>query len=127
MAHKYIAYIESSKVPDLAALQAAIKALGFKLTIDEAYVPLKFSGYLPCTLDGEDAGFTLKFDSSDMPGKDTAVTLQSGGDPREDVTVLIIAATMASAFGASVQDGKQQPTSAETLQATALDQFSNLD
>lgn len=127
MARKYTAFIASSKIPDLATLQAAIKSLGFKLTLDDAYEPLEFSGYLPCTLDGEDAGCTLKFEKSGTPGADTAMLLHSGGDPREDITVLIIAAALASTFAASVQDGKQQPVSAETLQKTARDQFANLD
>jgi len=125
MARKYTAFIKSSKVPDLAILQAAIKSLDFKLTLDDSYTPLKFSGYLPCTLDGEDAGCTLKFEASDMP--DTTIVLQGGGDPREQVTVLIIAATLASTFGASVQDDKQQPASSESLLAAARNQFANLD
>lgn len=125
MARKYIVSIQTDTVPDQNALQSAIKSLGFRLVLDDEYAPLTFSGYLPCTLDGEDAGCTLKFDNSETAT--TTILLHSGGDPREDITVLIIAAALASTFAASVQDGKQQPVSAETLQKTARDQFDNLD
>jgi len=128
MARSYTAYLNSDQIPALEALQAAIKSLGFKLMLDDAYTPMKFSGYLPCTLDGEDAGVTIKFDDSqEIAGRDTAITLQWSGDPREQVSATMIAATMAHVFAATVSDQNQQETSAEALVAEARKQFANLD
>ena len=62
MARSQTAYINRKDVPARADLQKAIDQLGFKVTLDHAYAPFKTSGYLPCTLDGEDAGFNMRFD-----------------------------------------------------------------
>lgn len=128
MARTYTAYLNSDQIPALEALQAAIKSLGFKLTLDDAYTPLQVSGYLPCTLDGEDAGVTIKFEASqEISGKDTAITLQWSGDPREQTSAVMIAAAFAHTFAATVRDQNQQETSAEALVADARKQFANLD
>lgn len=128
MARTYTVFLDSDRIPALAALQAAIKALGFKLTLDDAYAPLTFSGYLPCTLDGEDAGVTIKFaDSQEIGDKDTAITLQYGGDLREQASAAMIAAAFAHGFAATVHDQNQQAASAEALVADASKQFANLD
>lgn len=128
MARTYTVYLNADKIPTLHALQAAIKALDFKLILDEGYVPLQNSAYLPCTLDGEDAGVILRFEASqEFAGKDTAMTLQWGGDPREQVSALMIAATLAHGFGAVARDQIQHDVKAETLLANARKQFSNLD
>jgi hypothetical protein len=128
MARTYTAYLNSEQIPALEALQAAIKSLGFKLTLDDAYAPMKFSGYLPCTLDGEDAGVTIKFEASqEVTGKDTVITLQWSGDPREQVSAVMITAAFAHAFAATVQDHNRHEISAEALVADARKQFSNLD
>ncbi len=61
MARSQTAYLLRDDVPTRAALQKAIDGLKFKLTLDNSYVPFQTSGYLPCTLDGEDAGFDIRF------------------------------------------------------------------
>ena len=128
MARTYTAYLNREQTPTLEALQAAIHALKFKLDVDEAYVPLQFSGYLPCTLDGEDAGVTIRFNpDTATEGRDTAITLQWSGDPREQVSATMLAAVLAHAFGASVDAPDGQGISAGRLVADARQQFSNLD
>lgn len=105
-------------MPDLSGLQAAIKQLKFKLTLDEAYVPFETQGYLPCTLEGEDAGVDMRF-TRDMPAqavRTSVMTLKWGGDPREQVSALIIAAAMATSFDAEVRD----PDTATVLPSAAL-------
>ena len=121
MAKSFIAYLERSRVPDRAALQAALKALRFPLTVDDGYVPFETSGYLPCTLDGEDAGVDIRFaDSATQlaghPGlqeavgeRDAAIVLRWGGDPRERASALMLAAALAQHFDAQVQS-KQDDT-----------------
>ena len=63
MARALSAYLSRDKVPERKALQQAIDALlKLPLKFDGEYVPFETSGYLPFTLDGEDAGFFLRFD-----------------------------------------------------------------
>lgn len=128
MARTYTAYLKRDQIPDRAALQAAIKSLGFKLTLEEDYAPFSSSGYLPCTLDGEDAGLTLRFDiSNEIAGKDSALTLQWSGDPREQVSVMMIAAALAHGFDAVVRDADNVGKSANELLESAKKAFSGLD
>lgn len=128
MARTYTAFLMRDHIPQRGALQAAIKALGFKLTLEDNYVPFASSGYLPCTLDGEDAGLTMRFVSSDaIAGKDAAIILQSGGDPREEATVVIIAAALANSFNAVVRDPDSVEKSADELIAAAKKTFASLD
>jgi hypothetical protein len=120
MAQTLTAFLLRDTIPERAALQASIKALGFKLTLEDDYVSFASSTYLPCTLDGEDAGFTMRFiDSQIVTEKDAGIVLKSGGDPREEVTVLMIAATLASSFNAVVHDKNNTKITTEVLITSA--------
>jgi hypothetical protein len=115
MANSQTAFLIHSQVPNRQALHEAIKNLRFKLSIDDTYVPHACAGYIPCTLDGEDAGIDIKFGAAaaqldDAPQlqtqigeRDTAITLRWGGDLRERISVMIIAAVLANDFGALIQ------------------------
>jgi hypothetical protein len=115
MARALTAYLKRENVPTLAALQAAIKTLKFPLALDDAYAPFETAGYVACTLDGEDAGFDLRFKeaSAELPAaltasagdRDTAMALKWGGDPREAAAALMVCAALAKDFGALVQEG----------------------
>jgi hypothetical protein len=109
MARVLTAYLKRTDVPTRTALQQAIARLPFALTLDDAYQPLRTSGYLPCTLDGEDAGFDLRFTDVTEPradARDVAMTLKWGGDPREEAAALAVCAALARNFGAIVlRDG----------------------
>lgn len=116
MARARTAYLLRADVPDRAALQAALDAFKIKLVLDDGYVPLETSGYLPCTLHGEDAGFTLRFrDAGDDGGKfaalapalgtrDVAADIKWSGDIREEVSAMAVLAALAGSFGAVVHD-----------------------
>ena len=54
-------YLKSTDVPKRKALQEAVDDLKLGLTLDEAYMPFEMAGYLPCILNGEDAGFDMWF------------------------------------------------------------------
>lgn len=128
MAHTFTAFLLRDHIPKRAALQAAIHSLGFKLTLEDDYVPFASSGYLPCTLDGEDAGLNIRFVSSDaIAGKDAAIVLQSGGDPREEATVVMIAAALANNFDAVIRDKSNSERNTEGLIASAKEAFAELD
>src|SRR6516225_1828139 len=113
MARAQTAFLERKDVPARQALQKAVDALKLKLTLDDGYVPFKSSGYLPCTLDGEDAGFDIRFHDaaelattpelqSQIAGNDAAIAFRWGGDPREYASVMIVCAALAKDFGAIV-------------------------
>lgn len=118
MARALCAFLHRADVPTRAALQPAVDALKLKVTLDDGYVPLKSSGYLPCTLDGEDAGFTIRFRDADAPldampnlkaaldGRDVAVDVKWSGDVREKVSALAVCAALAGSFGAIVHDAE---------------------
>lgn len=128
MAQTYTAFLMRDHIPQRAALQAGINTLGFKLTLEDDYVPFVSSGYLPCTLDGEDAGLNIRFiDNHTVAGKDAAFVLKSGGDPREEVTISMIAAVLANSFGAIVHDKNNTEKTIAELIASAREAFSTLD
>jgi len=139
MAKSDIAYLERNRVPDRQALQAALKGLRFPLTVDDGYVPFESSGYLPCTLDGEDAGVDIRFSDSatllaEYPqlqaavgSRDAAIMLRWGGDPRERASALMLAATLAHSFDARVQSQQDDTLLApEALLIEARQRFSEL-
>lgn len=114
MAMEQTAYLEHDAVPERAALQAAVDALGFDLKIGESYVPFKSSGFLPCILRGKLSGFEIYFDkvaetlavyphlASAVGSRDTAIGFRWGGRFEELVCVLMISAVLARTFGAVV-------------------------
>lgn len=114
MSLQQTAYVERASVPDRAALQAAVDALGFDCKIDAFYVPFQCSGFLPCVLAGSESGFEIYFEAavdalSDFPhlagivgSRDVAITFRWGGDMSECACVLIVSSALAKAFGAIV-------------------------
>jgi hypothetical protein len=121
------AYLPVARMPARAALQAAIRQLKFKLSLDEAYAPFEVQGYLPCTLEGEDAGMDMRFErdvawpdgaAAEAPEGPARMLLRWGGDVREHLSALIIAAALADGFGATVVD----PDSGRLLSAASLRQ-----
>jgi len=115
MARSQTAFLNRGDVPARQALQQAIDNLKFKLTLDDAYAPFKTSGYLPCTLEGEDAGFDIRFQEvgaqdrspalqSKIGQKDAAIAFRWSGDVRELASATIVCAALAKTFGAIVHD-----------------------
>ena len=114
MARAQTAYLNRNDVPARDLLQAAIRQLGFKLALDDSYEPFETKGYLPCTLDGEDAGFDLRFQhveegvssnlASAIGARDTAMKFRWAGDPREQLAALAVCAALADKFGAIVHE-----------------------
>jgi len=113
MPRAHSAFIARKDVPARKELQAAIKALKYKVTLDDGYVPFETSGYLPCTLDGEDAGFTIRFqDVGEVPaavkekleGRDVEISFKWTGDIREVIAALAVSAALVNDFGAIIYD-----------------------
>jgi hypothetical protein len=116
MSRAQSAFLARKDVPGRSDLQKAVDGLGFKVVIDDTYVPMKTSGYLPCTFDGEDSGFTIKFlevdSSAERPedlkaalgDRDVEITFRWSGDAREVVSAMAVGAALATSFGAVVYD-----------------------
>jgi hypothetical protein len=114
MSLQQTAYVLRDNVPDRAALQAAVDALGFDCKIDAFYVPFQCSGFLPCVLAGRKSGFEIYFESApevlsdfahlseSVGSRDVAITFRWGGDMSECACVLIVSAALARTFGAIV-------------------------
>lgn len=114
MSRMLSAYLKRNEVPGRQTLQEAIDAYGSQghaLVLDDGYVPFQSAGYLPCTPDGEDAGFELSF-GTQLPGpedggRDAVMTLRWGGDPREQAAAFIVCAALAGNFGAIVRNAQE--------------------
>ncbi len=114
-----LAFLPESGVPDRAALQAAIKPLGFDFVVDPAWVPFAAPDYLPCTLEGEDAGVYVRFErDAPLPPPAAALEAQRGarralvqlrwsGDPREQLAAVLLAAALTESFDAMVLEPEQ--------------------
>ena len=138
MAKVQTAYLKREHIPSRTALQDAIKHLRFKLMLDECYTPFECTGYIPCTLDDEDAGVDIKFGATDFSAlaptikvvigdRDTTMTIRPGADPREIVSAAIIAATLANSFEALFQNqGDDALENAEALLKSARSAFREL-
>jgi hypothetical protein len=119
MARTLHAYLAADRMPDCPTLQAAIRAQGFKLVLDDAYAPFAHQGYLPCTLEGEDAGVYLTWEReaalpdvasalrAEQGARTDLMRLKWGGDAREEMSAMVIAAVLVLAFDALVLEPDQ--------------------
>jgi hypothetical protein len=132
MSRSQSAFLDRKDVPGRSDLQKAVDALGFKVALDDTYVPMKSSGYLPCTFDGEDSGFTIKFLDLDataerpealqaaLGSRDVEIAFHWSGDPREVCCAMAVGAALSKSFGAIVFDtGDKVLVSGDELLAKA--------
>lgn len=106
MARALMLFIEPARLPGRAALQAAIDPLRLGLKLDGDWPPATPNAYLPCTVQGEDAGMYVNITadaawpeagaaSADQQGaRSTCVALRWGGDPREALAATVLAAAL---------------------------------
>jgi hypothetical protein len=135
MARILHAYLDPARMPAREELQTALQALRFRFVLDGAWVPYETQDYLPCTLEGEDAGVYVRFEReaalpeaaaalADAQGARRAVVqLRWGGDVREQMSAMLIAAALAEGFDALVIDperGTRKTASALRAQAREL-------
>lgn len=132
MARQLHAHLNPASLPDRAALQQALDALKLSLKIDGPWSPEGPAGYLPFTVMGEDAGVYLALEHDQPPPQALApdgsaltarLGLRWGGDAREQLTALAVAAALADSFGALVVDpdaGTLRPADALLRQARTL-------
>lgn len=127
MSNTQVAFIEKSRVPDRATLQASIDALGFDLALDPAFTPFEDEGFSPCVLAGEgDVGFEVFYGDADeltdgdetleaiAAGRDYAISMVWRSSMKDLVCVMIVSCALAKDFGAVISYEAEEP---ETLPA----------
>jgi hypothetical protein len=132
MPRSLIVYLKATDVPTRKVLQKAVDQLEFGLKLDEAYTPFEMAGYLPCILNGEDAGFDMWFKNlpteftvpaalqAQVGERDVEIVCKWGGDPREAASALIVGAAFIKDFNAIARAGQgDTPLSADELLAKA--------
>ena len=62
MSMSLFAILNKTDVPEVKDWQAEIDDAGFDLKLDSRLVPYETSGFLPCTLFGDDAGFEIGYE-----------------------------------------------------------------
>ncbi len=102
-----ICRIRLTTLPSPAALQAGLKALGYKLDL-EGLDLAEASGFQGCVLDGEDAGFSV------TPEED-GLSLRWSGDPREHCAALMVAAALQDLGAAEISLAAGAPLDAASL------------
>lgn len=115
MSNSQYAFLSRSNVPDRKSLEASIKALDFKLTLYETFVPFESSGFLPCVLNGEDGpGFEIGFqDSAEVidgeeplasiaSGKECCISMIWRSSMKDLACVMIVSCALVKDFGAVV-------------------------
>jgi len=102
MSRTRIATLGANRLPDAALLNRALKAQRLKLSVDSEWGDVEHNGYVPCALEGEDAGFELRR-STGTDGQPVLV-FRWGGDRREQAAALAVLSVLASQFGAEVTD-----------------------
>lgn len=122
MANEQYAFLDGDRIPSREQWQEAIAALEFDLQLDPTLDPRSSSGYVPCTLAGEAAGFELSFESEideDLQdvaqGKQACFTFRWGGSMRECACVLIASSALAAKFGAVVSYGGEDPDELDVM------------
>lgn len=130
MARLLHAYLAPDRLPDRAALQAALVAQKLGVKIDGDWPPSAAASYLPFTLQGEDAGVYIGLQTgatlpdtalaAEPAGRSLCLSLRWGGDVREQIAALVVATALAEACGALVIDPETGATQGlSALQAKA--------
>ena len=135
MARTLCAYLTPERLPDHDTLQAALTRLAYRFKLDGRFDAATAQAYLPCTLEGEDAGLYLQFEAlARVPEPAAAgladpqralLRLRWGGDAREHLSACLVAVALARDFGALLVDpdsGTVQADDALLKQAKRLHQ-----
>jgi hypothetical protein len=135
MANEQYAFLRSSSMPTRDELQQAIDRAGFDLKLDADYQPRTNVGFVPCTLNGKEAGVEMYFDDSKelldsfreiAEDRDCCISFRWGGGMQECACAMIVSFALAESFDAIVSyEGEPPPESMrafrqETESAIAL-------
>jgi len=112
-----IVHLSRARMPSPPAWQNAIRAAGFSVEIDTDFDVDEFSGFLPCTVEGREAGFEYyaspwapldaTFDEEPEevpPGTDFFVTLATSSSPREFAASIAASSVLCRMSGGQLTD-----------------------
>lgn len=139
MSNIQYAFIDRASVPDRAALQASIDALGFDLKLDPAFTPFKDSGFLPFVLNAEEGpGFEIGYEpASDLigddealraiaSGRDVVISMAWHGSMKDLACALIVSCALMKDFGAVISYEGEPPEPLETLLTAVNDTLNDI-
>jgi hypothetical protein len=128
MSNTQYAFIDKARVPDRAALQSSIDALGFDLKLHPEFSPFSNSGFLPFVLNGEEGpGFEIFYESTDdvvggdklfralAEGRDHCISMSWRGDMKDLACVMIVSCALTKDFGAIVTYEGDDPESLDDM------------
>lgn len=103
MSVEFTVYMERASMPKPAAWAQAIADSGFPAELDADFDVDTFSGFLPCSFDGAEAGFEYSsgpieyVDDLELPEEfDFAVTFATHSDMRQLASSVVCAAVLCS-------------------------------
>jgi len=124
MANEQYAFIEKAKVPSREAWQAAIDECGFDFQLDPELKPFEDSGFMPCKLNGADAGVEIYYDGSAeflsqfsdiAQERDYCIAFRWGGSMIECASAMVACYALAKNFGAVVSYEGGEPEALESF------------
>ena len=140
MSNIQYAFTERQRVTSRSQLQDAIASLGFDLKLHPQYTPFEGSGFLPCTLNGEEGpGFEIQyFPASELTSDDKAlqryaagrnlcISMSWHGSMKDLACVLLVSCALVKDFGAVVCYEGEPPESLETMMAVLPEVLADAD
>lgn len=118
MANEQFAFLLKENVPTREEWQAAINDCGFSFQLDPELKVFEHCGFLPCILEGEEAGVEVYYDGSPdlleefsdiAPGQDYCISFRWGGSMMACASAMILSYTLAARFGAIVSYEGEEP------------------
>ena len=118
MSQEQLAFLMKDNVPNREAWQNAITKHGFEFELDSKLTPFEDSGFLPCQLQGRDAGFEIYYDDSTdildtyaylRQDRNSCIMFVWGGSMTECASVMIASYVLAKEFGAIVSYQGEDP------------------
>jgi hypothetical protein len=118
MANEQFAFLKSSRVPTRDQWQQAIDRAGFDLKLDPLFEPRTNVGFVPCKLNGAEAGVEMYFDDStefmdafgSLAGeRDCCISFRWGGSMQECACAMVASFALASEFDAVVSYEGEPP------------------
>ncbi|NVD69519.1 hypothetical protein HUX88_02970 [Duganella sp. BJB1802] len=116
MSYDLMVYLQRSSMPAPSLWKKAISDAGFAVALDDDFDVFSFVGFLPCSVDGEPAGFeyyvapTSSEDFSELalaPEFDFSVQFCIGPQPLELTAALAASSVLASMSGGVLVDPQE--------------------
>jgi hypothetical protein len=134
MSNVQYAFLDKTRVPDRAALQASIDALGFDVKLHPDFTPFTDEGFSPCVLGGEAGpGFEIYYQTASeatdddeevlavADGRDYCISMVWRGSMKDLACVMIVSCALARDSGAVISYEGDDPSPLDELIASTKD------